>query len=202
MAGGQPDNRVAILPVLLSFNAGYVDTAGFLALQGLFTAHVTGNFVTLGAAIVFGTTGVAAKLTALPVFCVMVVLSRLLGRLLAARDRKRRSDPAARSRRCSSRSERCSPFALDRFANGDAWPAIITGHDAGRRDGDPKRCAAGTSFECPADDADDRNHDPDHDRSRRSCHGSRRRHAEHPPSPHDRRRHRLCRWLRTGRRTL
>jgi uncharacterized membrane protein YoaK (UPF0700 family) len=33
------------LPTLLSFNGGYVDTAGYLALQGLFSAHVTGNFV-------------------------------------------------------------------------------------------------------------------------------------------------------------
>jgi uncharacterized membrane protein YoaK (UPF0700 family) len=40
---------------LLSFNGGFVDTAGFMGLQGLFTAHVTGNFVTLGAALVFGT---------------------------------------------------------------------------------------------------------------------------------------------------
>jgi uncharacterized membrane protein YoaK (UPF0700 family) len=32
----------------LSVTAGYVDTAGYLALQGLFSAHVTGNFVTLG----------------------------------------------------------------------------------------------------------------------------------------------------------
>ncbi len=41
----------------MSLNGGYVDTAGYLALQGLFTAHVTGNFVTFGAAIVHGTSG-------------------------------------------------------------------------------------------------------------------------------------------------
>ena len=65
------------VPHLLSLNAGYVDTAGFVALQGLFTAHVTGNFVTLGAALVQGSSGVLAKLLALPVFCGVVVLARL-----------------------------------------------------------------------------------------------------------------------------
>ncbi|TLY70750.1 MAG: DUF1275 domain-containing protein, partial [Gammaproteobacteria bacterium] len=37
------------LPRILSVNAGFMDTAAYLALKGLFTAHVTGNFVTLGA---------------------------------------------------------------------------------------------------------------------------------------------------------
>ncbi|HTC50999.1 MAG TPA: DUF1275 family protein [Steroidobacteraceae bacterium] len=64
------------IPVLLSFNGGYLDTAGFLALQGLFTAHVTGNFVTLGAALVMGTTGILSKLLALPVFCGVIILTR------------------------------------------------------------------------------------------------------------------------------
>ena len=73
------------LPPLLSLNAGYVDTAGFLALQGLFTAHVTGNFVTLGAALVLGTSGVIAKLSALPVFCLVVALTRLASRGLFVR---------------------------------------------------------------------------------------------------------------------
>jgi len=71
------------LPLVLSFNAGFVDTAGFLALQGLFTAHVTGNFVTLGASLALGTSGAIAKLLALPVFCVVVIAARWLGTLLS-----------------------------------------------------------------------------------------------------------------------
>jgi uncharacterized membrane protein YoaK (UPF0700 family) len=73
------------VPTLLSFNGGYVDTVGFLALQGLFTAHVTGNFVTVGAALVFGTAGVAIKLLALPVFCVTIIVTRLVSFHLPAR---------------------------------------------------------------------------------------------------------------------
>lgn len=68
--------RIPIL--LMSADAGFVDTACFLALQGLFTAHVTGNFVTLGASLAYGAPGGAAKLLALPVFCLMVVGTRLL----------------------------------------------------------------------------------------------------------------------------
>ena len=71
-------NRTSLsLPLLLSVNGGYVDTAGFLALQGLFTAHVTGNFVTIGAALAFGTAGVLNKLLALPVFCAVIIATRL-----------------------------------------------------------------------------------------------------------------------------
>ena len=73
------------VPAFLSLNAGYVDTAGFLALQGLFTAHVTGNFVTLGAALVTGSSGILAKLLALPVFCVVVFGTRLLSPWLSTR---------------------------------------------------------------------------------------------------------------------
>ena len=78
------DTRAA-LPLVLSLNAGFVDTAGFLALQGLFTAHVTGNFVTLGASLALGTSGAIAKLLALPVFCAVVILARWLGTLLSNR---------------------------------------------------------------------------------------------------------------------
>jgi uncharacterized membrane protein YoaK (UPF0700 family) len=74
-------------PALLSLTAGYADTSGFLALKGLFTSHVTGNFVTLGAALVFGTSGALAKTLALPVFCLAVFLARLLAFRLQASGR-------------------------------------------------------------------------------------------------------------------
>jgi uncharacterized membrane protein YoaK (UPF0700 family) len=74
----------AAIAALLSFNGGFVDTAGFLGLDGLFTAHVTGNFVTLSAALVFGTHGIIGKLLALPVFVVSIALARLAGAALRA----------------------------------------------------------------------------------------------------------------------
>lgn len=80
------------LPAVQSLTAGYADTGGFLALKGLFTSHVTGNFVTLGAALVFGNSGALAKTLALPVFCLAVLLCRLLAFRLRAAGR-----PALRS---------------------------------------------------------------------------------------------------------
>jgi uncharacterized membrane protein YoaK (UPF0700 family) len=69
--------RRSLVPLLLTFNAGYVDAAGFLAL-GVFSTHVTGNIVTLLAAFVYGGSGTIAKLLAFPVFCFVVVLVRLI----------------------------------------------------------------------------------------------------------------------------
>lgn len=69
---------VSAQPILLSTTAGYVDAAGYLALQGLFTAHVTGNFVTIGAALISGSSGTLAKLLALPTFCIVIVVARLM----------------------------------------------------------------------------------------------------------------------------
>lgn len=84
-----PENKTPSVPLsyLLGFNAGYVDTAGFLALNGLFAAHVTGNFVTLGAALIHGSTGAISKLLALPVFCLAVALTRLVSNALVSRQR-------------------------------------------------------------------------------------------------------------------
>jgi uncharacterized membrane protein YoaK (UPF0700 family) len=74
------------IAALLSFNGGFVDTAGFVGLHGLFTAHVTGNFVTLGAALAFGTQGILSKLLALPEFVLVIALVRIAETALRLRD--------------------------------------------------------------------------------------------------------------------
>jgi uncharacterized membrane protein YoaK (UPF0700 family) len=74
----------AAVAALLAFNGGFVDAAGFLGLQGLFVAHVTGNFVTLGAALVLGGHGIVGKLLALPMFVLAVALARFAGAALRA----------------------------------------------------------------------------------------------------------------------
>lgn len=76
----------AAIAALLSFNAGCVDTIGFLGLQGLFTAHVTGNFVTLGAALVLGHHGIVNKILALPEFIATVAVARLAGAAMRRRE--------------------------------------------------------------------------------------------------------------------
>jgi uncharacterized membrane protein YoaK (UPF0700 family) len=114
------------LPTLLSLNGGYVDTAGFLALQGLFTAHVTGNFVTLGASLALGTSGALAKLLALPVFCVVVIFVRLLGDSLS-----KSGAPVLKIllgvKLALLAFAALLAITLGPFPSGDGWPAIATG---------------------------------------------------------------------------
>ena len=114
------------VPSFMSANAGYVDTAGFLALQGLFTAHVTGNFVTLGASLVQGTSGVISKLLALPVFCAVIVVTRLLAQRLPAIGL-----PVLRT----MLTLQCILLAVGALMaislgtghHGDEWPVVLTG---------------------------------------------------------------------------
>src|SRR5258705_11268396 len=119
-------NSRPTLPLLLSLNAGFVDTAGFLALQGLFTAHVTGNFVTLGASLVFGTSGAVAKLLALPVFCLVVILTRLISSALLRLNR-----PALKIilgvKVVLLVAGAVLAIRLGPFVDGDAWQAVVTG---------------------------------------------------------------------------
>jgi uncharacterized membrane protein YoaK (UPF0700 family) len=74
---------------LLSAVAGYVDTAGFLALYGLFTAHVTGDLVTAGVVVAeHFRTGAATRLAMIPVFMLSVAATALFARALKRRGRE------------------------------------------------------------------------------------------------------------------
>lgn len=114
------------LAALLSFNGGFLDTAGFLGLQGLFVAHVTGNFVTLAAALVFGTHGVIAKVVALPEFVLVVALARLAGAAMTARRM-----PTLRILLAAKVAFLAAFFALavalGPFPNSDVPAALVTG---------------------------------------------------------------------------
>jgi uncharacterized membrane protein YoaK (UPF0700 family) len=57
-----------LLPMVLSFVAGYVDSYTYLALFGLFVAQVTGSFIIAGAELVRHDYGVAGKILAIPAF--------------------------------------------------------------------------------------------------------------------------------------
>jgi len=64
-------------PVLLTIVGGAIDTIGFIALLGFFTAHVTGNLVLAGAAFVKGGAGLWIKLGAIPLFITTVMLTKM-----------------------------------------------------------------------------------------------------------------------------
>ncbi len=67
------------LNIALGFLAGYVDAFGFIALFGLFTAHITGNFVLLGAEMATpGHTFPLLKILALPAFIIGVALAKMI----------------------------------------------------------------------------------------------------------------------------
>lgn len=69
---------------LLSFTAGVTDTVSFVGLFGLFTAHVTGNFVLAGAALATREPGILVRLGMLPIFALAVAGGTLLARRAGA----------------------------------------------------------------------------------------------------------------------
>lgn len=62
--------------IFLTIVGGAIDTIGYIALFGFFTAHVTGNLVLAGAAWVKGGAGVWIKLAAIPLFILTVVITK------------------------------------------------------------------------------------------------------------------------------
>ncbi|MDB5861981.1 MAG: hypothetical protein JWQ76_5670 [Ramlibacter sp.] len=74
---------------LLSFVAAFVDTCSFVGLYGLFAAHVTGNFVLMGAELVQHEGNLLPKLLSFPVFILAVAFAALLAARLKEHGRDR-----------------------------------------------------------------------------------------------------------------
>lgn len=74
---------VSMLPVVLSMIAGSVDVIGLYALD-MFTSHITGNLVLLAARVVGGDHAPIGQLLSVPVFIVVLVLTKLLADRLAS----------------------------------------------------------------------------------------------------------------------
>ncbi|QET05797.1 MULTISPECIES: YoaK family protein [Cupriavidus] len=83
-SASQPPSPKYHLPAF-AFVAGFIDVIGFIALAGLFTAHVTGNLIMIGVASVGHAESLALKVLALPTFVVAVALVRITEKRLAAR---------------------------------------------------------------------------------------------------------------------
>ena len=71
-----------LLPFVLSIVAGSVDVIGFLGLDGLFTAHITGNLVVLAAHLAAGKSASLALVMSVPLFIVMLAVTRIFAGVL------------------------------------------------------------------------------------------------------------------------
>ena len=74
---------VTTLVLILSVIAGSTDVIGFLGLNGLFTAHITGNLVMLAAHLIAGDVDILASMLSVPVYIVIMFLTRLIALRLA-----------------------------------------------------------------------------------------------------------------------
>jgi uncharacterized membrane protein YoaK (UPF0700 family) len=115
-----------LLPTVLSTTAGAVDVIGFLALGGLFTAHITGNLVILAAHYVTGSFSEVGPLLSVPVFVAV-----LCAVTLAFRE----GDTPCRSRRRALLILQLGLLAgflglgatFGPFADADSVPAVFVG---------------------------------------------------------------------------
>jgi len=82
--------------LILSMVAGIVDVTGFLRLDHVFTAHITGNLVVMADQVVNGGPPHVAQLLSIPVFAAAVVLAYFLAGRGRPTDggRARRANPA------------------------------------------------------------------------------------------------------------
>ena len=81
-----------LLPAVLSTTASAVDVIGFLTLEGLFTAHISGNLCVLAAHYITGGFSKVGPLLSVPVFiAVLGVVTLVFGRVEKTSDGSRRA---------------------------------------------------------------------------------------------------------------
>jgi len=113
------------LPAILSTTAGAVDVIGFLALGGLFAAHITGNLAIVAAHFTTGRFGQIGPILAVPVFIVVLGVVVLLFGEIENEDRSRRALLVLHAALLSS----CLGFGLSfgPFSNSDSPMAVLVG---------------------------------------------------------------------------
>lgn len=114
-----------LLAVILAITAGAVDVIGFLALGGLFSAHITGNLAIVAAHYTTGGFSQVGPLLAVPVFIVVLGLVVLLFEAPTGHSRSRRGLLILHAILLSS----CLALGLvfGPFRNADTPIAVITG---------------------------------------------------------------------------
>jgi uncharacterized membrane protein YoaK (UPF0700 family) len=119
-----PSSVERLLPAILSTTAGAVDVIGFLALGGLFTAHITGNLVVLAAHYVTGGFSQIGPLLSVPVFVVVLGLITMLSANKAPRSNRRALLIVQAALLAAFLA---AGVALAPFANPDSGAAVFTG---------------------------------------------------------------------------
>ena len=79
-----PQLEKPLLAVVLSLLAGYCDVCGFITLD-LFTAHITGNFATIGMSVVKKSDDVWIKVAGVVVFCAVISLAQFTSTIATAK---------------------------------------------------------------------------------------------------------------------
>jgi hypothetical protein len=160
----------AVVPLLLSFTAGFVDSCTALALFGLFVAQVTGSFVLAAVAFVTHEQGAATKVLAIPVFLLAAVATTALAVIVESRGRSALTWSLGirmlSSDGLSNRGLRRRAALQSECGNrGRGQPAGPLRH------GHPKRNGAGPHEERGLDQCDDYEYNPDCHRRDRALPG-------------------------------
>ena len=114
--------RSWLLPAVLSTTAGAVDVIGFLTLEGLFTAHISGNVCVLAAHHITGGFSHAGPLLSVPVFiAVLGVVTLAFGRVEKASDGSRRVAAGAPGPARSALPPACGSVVLPTPRSSCTW---------------------------------------------------------------------------------